>query len=152
MFSLFRKSQPFLSEKEQAIILNAIQDAEKQTSGEIRLFIEGRCKYIDPLDRAVEIFHSLKMTETQFRNGVLVYIAKKDKQLAIYGDEGIHQKVGAAFWNEEVKKMIAEFKANHFAEGLAQIISDIGAALQHHFPYDQKGDTNELPNDIVFGK
>jgi len=92
------------------------------------------------------------MYETAERNAVLVYIAMKDRQLAVFGDEGIHQKVGSDFWNTEVKKMLAEFKAQHYAEGLATIIEDIGEALAFHFPYDNKGDKNELPDDIVFGK
>jgi uncharacterized membrane protein len=101
--------------------------------------------------RAQEIFLSLKMTETAQRNAVLVYIAMKDRQLAIYGDEGIHTKVGDAFWNNEVKKMLEQFNGENYTEGLVQIIYDIGEALVTHFPYDGSTDKNELPDEIVFG-
>lgn len=153
MFGLFRKKpQRYFTDAEQERIVAAIRNAEQRTSGEVRLFIENRCEYIDPLRRAHEIFGNLKMYETAERNGVLVYIAMKDHQLAVFGDEGIHQKVGSAFWAEEVKKMLHEFRQQHYAEGLATIIEDIGVALAHHFPYDGKVDKNELPDDIVFGK
>lgn len=153
MFSFFRrKPENHFSKQEKKLITDAIEQAERCTSGEIRVFVENRCRFVDPLDRAAEIFQGLKMHETAARNGVLVYIAMKDRQLAIFGDEGIHRKVGYAFWNEEVKKMLQQFNKDHYAAGIAQIVQDTGAALAHHFPYDRPTDTNELPDDIVFGK
>jgi uncharacterized membrane protein len=147
---LFRKKKEFFSHEEQDRIVQAIQAAEKQTSGEIRVYVEGRCRFIDALDRAVELFYGLKMQETDHRNGVIVYVAIKDRQLAIFGDEGIHQKVGTDFWQLEVKKMLDEFNSAHFVAGIVEIVHDIGQALHHHFPY-QREDKNELPDDIVFG-
>jgi uncharacterized membrane protein len=152
MFGLFRtKPARYFSEEENRRIVAAIQEAERRTSGEVRVFVEKRCRFIEPLMRAQEIFLSLKMTETAQRNAVLVYIAMKDRQLAIYGDEGIHTKVGDAFWNNEVKKMLEQFNGENYAEGLVQIIFDIGEALVTHFPYDGSTDKNELPDEIVFG-
>lgn len=153
MFGLFRKKpERYFSEQEKQKIVTAIQSAEQKTSGEVRIFIENRCEYVNPLNRAQELFFNLKMDQTAERNGVLVYIAMKDRQLAVFGDEGIHQKVGSGFWNEEIKKMLAEFRQQHYADGLAAIIEDIGGALAYHFPYDRKDDKNELSDDIVFGK
>jgi uncharacterized membrane protein len=148
---LHRKAEDFFSEKEKEQILTAIRMAEQQTSGEIRLFVESRCRFINPLDRAAEIFFGLKMDKTAQRNAVLIYIAVKDHQLAVFGDEGIHQKVGEAFWKEEVTKMIGLFKGQSYGDGLAGIITEIGNALQQHFPYTQE-DKNELPDEIVFGR
>ncbi|MCW3087001.1 MAG: hypothetical protein JWQ78_387 [Sediminibacterium sp.] len=153
MLGLFtRKKEDYFSAEEKAMIVQAIQAAEKRTSGEVRIFVESRCRFVDPLMRAHEVFLALKMTETAERNGVLVYVAMKDRQLAIYGDEGIHAKVGNAFWNAEVKKMLQQFNNNNYAEGIAQIIRETGEALVAHFPYDGKLDKNELPDEIVFGK
>lgn len=132
-------------------MVQAIRFAEKQTSGELRLFVESRCKYINPVDRAIELFSELKMHNTKDRNGVIIYIAMKDRQLAIYGDEGIHNRLGQEFWTKEVNTMIDEFHAEHFTDGIVKIIGDIGQALKTHFPYD-KEDNNELEDGIVFGK
>lgn len=153
MFGLFKKKKPteYFSEDEKQQIVASIQRAEQRTSGEVRIFVENRCEYVDPLMRAKEIFYSLKMTETAERNGVLVYVAMKDKQLAIFGDEGIHAKVGNAFWSTEVQKMLKQFNRENYAEGMIQIITDIGEALANNFPYDGKTDKNELPDEIVFG-
>jgi uncharacterized membrane protein len=150
-FGLFNKSEDFFSEKEKEQIVTAIRQSEKRTSGEIRLFVESRCRYINPIDRAREIFFGLKMDKTDDRNGVLLYIAVKDHQLAVFGDEGIHQKVGSAFWQTEVQKMIALFKGQNYGDGLAGIVTEIGNALHLHFPYTDD-DKNELPDDIIFGK
>jgi uncharacterized membrane protein len=153
MFRLFkRKPGSYFSEQKKKLITDAIQKAEHRTSGEIRVFVESRCRFVDPLYRAQEVFGRLKMHETVARNAVLVYVAMKDRQLAIYGDEGIHQKVGDVFWNEEVKKMLQHFNSDHYAEGIAQIVHAAGEALVQHFPYDGATDKNELPDDIVFGK
>jgi len=153
MLSLFkRKAEHFFSPQEKQNIVQAIQQAEHNTSGEIRIYIESKCRFVNALDRALEIFNKLNMHTTQQRNAVLLYVAIKDRQLAVYGDVGIHQKVGDTFWNEAVAKIIAAFNKEDYAKGIAQMIIEIGQALQHHFPYDAKTDINELPDDIVFGK
>ena len=150
MFSLFKKKRPF-SKEEEHLIAEAIRQAERNTSGEIRVYVESRCSYMDALDRAVELFEMMGMTATKERNGVLVYVALKDHQLAIYGDEGIHQKVGPGYWNDEVFKMIRDFNRENYAAGIAGCIEDIGQALQQFFPYTDK-DTNELSDEIHFGR
>jgi uncharacterized membrane protein len=148
----FIKKKDFFTPAEQNQIVEAIKLAEKQTSGEIRVFVESKCRFVHPLDRAVEVFRHLKMNQTAQRNGVLVYVAIKDRQLAIFGDQGIHEKVGEKFWQEKVALMIAGFSKKSYAESIARIVSEIGEALRLHFPYADKGATNELPDDIVFGR
>lgn len=148
----FFSRKPLLSEPAQQKVITAIQDAERRTSGEIRVFVESRCKFVDPLDRAMELFFGLKMDQTQARNGVLVYVAIKDRQLALYGDKGIHEKVGTAFWDQQVRHMLTHFNRADYADGIAGVVTGIGEALYRHFPYDRDSDTNELPDDIVFGK
>jgi uncharacterized membrane protein len=150
-FSFFKR-KPFFKSEEQDKIIAAIRNAEKRTSGEVRLFIESRCKYVEPLDRAAELFYGLQMEKTKERNAVLVYIAVKDHQLAIFADEGIHRKTGPDFWKKEVQVMLNEFNREDYAAGLVKVIGDIGEALYQHFPYDNVQDKNELPDDIVFGK
>lgn len=153
MAGLFkRKPVQFFSAGEQEKIVQAIKTAELQTSGEVRVFIESRCRFVDPIDRAKEVFAQLEMQHTAQRNGVLVYIAVKDRQLAIYADEAIFIKAGTAFWQEEVVKMLRLFNKEDYAEGIATVVLEIGAILSHHFPYDAATDKNELPDDIVFGK
>jgi len=153
MLSFFKpRKQKFFSAEEEAKIINAIRLAEQQTSGEIRLYIESKCRFVDPLDRAAEIFLQLKMRETENRNAVLVYVATKHRQLAVFADEGIYTKAGKDFWNNTVQLMLKEFKKENYAEGLAEVIQKIGDSLKTHFPYDAATDKNELPDDIVFGK
>lgn len=147
-----RKPQSFFSEQEQNEIVEAIQHAEKQTSGEIRVFIESKCRFLDALDRAREIFANLQMQNTQSRNAVLLYVALKDRQLAVYGDEGIHQLLGDDYWNSVVMKMIAHFNKENFSKGISECITEIGMVLKSHFPYNEETDKNELPDEIIFGK
>lgn len=152
MSFFLRKKNRFFTPDQSRLITDAIRAAEQRTSGEVRVFVENRCSYMDALDRAAEIFFNLKMDKTRDRNGVLIYLAVKDRQLAVFGDEGIHQKVGTDFWKQEVQKMISSFNNENYTDGLIQVIGDIGEALQSHFPYEKSTDKNELPDDIVFGK
>jgi uncharacterized membrane protein len=152
MFSLFKKKPAFFTADEQQRIVAAIKQAEQATSGEIRLFVESRNAYVDPMDRAKEIFDKLKMYNTQNRNAVLLYIAMQDHQLALLGDEGIYKKLGADYWHAEVKEMLQQFKAEHICDGIIKCVTDIGEALKAEFPYTPGCDKNELPDDIVFGK
>lgn len=151
IFSFLSKRKDWFTPQEHEAIVNAIRSSEKRTSGEIRVFIESRCSFVDPVDRAVEVFFGLKMDQTEDRNGVVLYIAMKDHQLAVFGDKGIHEKVGTEFWNKEVSKMLSSFRKENYAGGIVQIVTEIGEALVIHFPYDNE-DRNELPDDIVFGR
>ncbi len=148
----WQKEKEYFSAEEKERILAAIKLAEQRTSGEVRLFIESKCKYVNPVDRAKEIFFELQMDKTIDRNGTLIYIAMKDRQAAVYGDEGIHQRVGQKYWEDEINKMLLNFKEQHIVDGICLCIEDIGDALHKHFPYDRETDKNELPDDIVFGK
>ncbi len=150
MFRLFKR-KPFFAADETALIVDAIRSAEQNTSGEIRFFVESRCKYVNALDRAVEIFYSLEMDETEQRNGVLVYLAVKDHQLAIFGDKGIYERVAPDFWEKEVQLIVSRISADNLVQGLCNCVKDIGMALQQYFPYSATTDKNELPDEIVFG-
>lgn len=148
---LFKKKKPLFSDEENDLIVNAIKEAEMQTSGEIRVFVESHCKYVDAIDRAKQIFSNLKMEKTEERNAVLFYMALRDKQLALFADEGIHKATGENFWKETLAEVINNISGDKIATGIASGIKKIGAALQTHFPYDKDVDKNELPDEIIFG-
>lgn len=151
IFSIFSKRKPFFSPEENERIVESIREAERQTSGEVRLFVESRCTYVDALDRAKEIFENLKMEETEFRNGVLFYVAIEDKQLAIFADSGIHEATGNEYWKNVVHEILSVFSKNDIVGGITTTILSIGQALKSHFPYEMKMDKNELPDEIIFG-
>jgi hypothetical protein len=152
MFNWFRNNaEDYFTPHQKSVIVAAVKQAEKQTSGEVRVFIESKCSYVNAIDRAKELFDKLDMHNTEERNAVIVYVAIKHRQLAIFGDAGIYEKVGQKFWDEQLRQMLQYFNREDFVEGIATVVSEIGEALHQHFPY-QKNDVNELPDDIVFGK
>ena len=148
----WQKKKEYFSVAEQQTIVEAIRFSEKRTSGEIRVFVESRCRYVDAIDRAAEIFFRLEMERTDDRNAVLVYVAMKDRQLAVFGDENIHKKVGIEYWDNTVNKILSSFNRENYAKGLSQCVTEVGEALHYYFPYDNDTDKNELPDDIVFGR
>jgi uncharacterized membrane protein len=148
----WQKKKTYFNEEETQLMLEAVRKAEQQTSGEVRVFVESKCRFVDAMDRAKELFIQLRMYETVDRNATLIYVAVDDHQFAILGDEGIHKKVGDAYWNEEVNKMLMHFKHSNLVNGICQAIVDLGEALHHYFPYNHTTDKNELPDEIVFGR
>jgi len=148
----WQKKIEFFTVDEKQRIIAALREAEQRTSGEVRVFVESRCRFVDALDRAAEIFFLLKMDMTEKRNASLVYIAMRDRQYAVFGDEGIHKAVGEEFWKNEAQKMCEHFSRESYADGICSIVKDIGIALHYHFPYDGDKDKNELPDEIVFGE
>jgi len=150
MFSLFKKKE-FFSAQDKEQIVEAIRKAEKETSGEIRIYVESKNAYVDAIDRAAEVFFKLKMQNTDHRNAVLLYIAMDHHELALFADEGIYQKAGAAYWDNAVKNMIAQFTKENISNGIVQCVKQIGETLKEKFPYIPSEDKNELPDEIVFG-
>ena len=140
----------FFTTEEKSLIKKAIEAAELNTSGEIRLHVDNRCR-IDPLDCAAAWFKKLKMHETEKRNGVLFYIAVKDKKFAILGDAGINAVTPDDFWDSIKAEMHVYFADKRFADGLVKGIEMAGEKLKTHFPY-QTDDKNELSDEISFGK
>lgn len=143
-------AKKFFTSEQQKSILDAIANAELNTSGEIRVHIDDKCKG-DVLDRAANMFHQLKMDKTELRNGVLFYLAVSDHKFAILGDKGINEKVPGDFWDHIKVVMLEHFKKQQFTEGLCKGIEMAGEKLKTNFPL-QHNDTNELHNEVTFGK
>ena len=137
-----------INESDKIAIQEAIQKAEELTSGEIRVHIDKNCSG-EPLKRAIEVFNKLKMHETKERNGVLIYLAFKDRKLAILGDEGIDKKVANDFWDSTKEQLILDFKNNQFIPGIIKSINEVGVRLKEYFPH-QVDDIDELSNEITF--
>jgi uncharacterized membrane protein len=143
------KVEDFLTAQEEQEIIAAIRKAEQRTSGEIRIHIEKTSK-IDAIDRAMDVFHLLKMDNTKLQNGVLIYVAVEDRNFVIFGDKGINDAVESNFWDSTKDVMQKHFKSSNFKQGLIEGVLKAGEQLEKHFPW-QHNDTNELPNEISKG-
>lgn len=138
----------FFSRKEKKQILAAVQEAEKNTSGEIRVHLEYKVR--EPVyGHAQKVFQRIGMTKTAQRNGVLIFLATGNKKFAVLGDVGINEKVPEGFWNDVIRIMQDHFKQNKFSEGISEAILRIGEKLKAHFPY-QADDKNELSDGISY--
>ncbi|MGI6479293.1 MAG: TPM domain-containing protein [Salinivirgaceae bacterium] len=143
-------SKDFFTTEQKQQIVDAIGEAELNTSGEIRVHIDTKCKTKNPIDRAVQIFNKLEMHKTDLQNGVLIYLSVLDRKFAIIGDEGIDKKVPDDFWNNTKNLMIDHFKKGEMVIGLTEGIKLAGLQLKEFFPY-QADDVDELPDKISFG-
>ena len=144
------KKKKFFNKEEEERIMAAIRTAEQASSGEIRVFVESVCD--DSVEkRTIEIFKKLKMYKTRERNAVLIYIATESHKFAIFGDEGIHKKMGFSFWTTEVATLKSFLIEDKMVDGVCKVAMDIGDVLKAHFPY-QSDDKNELPDKPIYGK
>ena len=142
-------AESFLSAQEEHAVILAIQKAEKNTSGEIRVHIEKQSKK-PTLERAKEVFLFLEIHQTKQRNGVLFYVDVQNKQFAILGDEGINKLVPANFWEKEQQLVTQFFAKKEFENGLTEGILKVGEKLKEFFPY-KSNDSNELSDEISKG-
>lgn len=138
-----------LTTADENTLVKAILEAEKQTSGELRIHIEDNSKK-DPMKRAKVVFKMLKMHKTALKNGVLFYISKAQKSFVVLGDKGIDKVVPDDFWEEVKNEVIAHFKKEDYVAGLEKGVLMAGTQLKKYFPY-QKDDVNELSNEISKG-
>jgi len=138
--------EDFLTAQEEQEIVLAILEAEKNTSGEIRVHLEAHT-HMNHFERAKEVFHLLKMDNTKEENGVLIYVAVLDKQFVIYGDKGINNVVAEGFWTSTKDLIESHFKEGRFKQGIVDGILKAGKVLENYFPWNH-GDTNELSNEI----
>lgn len=141
-------SYDFLTESQEQQIVEAIEKAEKQTSGEVRVHIEHHCDE-EPLERSAYIFHELGMDQTELQNGVLIYVASEDHKAAIYAGKGIYDQVEKDYWNDVLNILIQHFKKKEFEQGIEDAVKKVGTKLAELFPY--KGtDISELSNEISY--
>ena len=141
-------ARQLLNNEEDRRVVEAIKEAELNTSGEIKVHIENFCKG-NIEKRSLVVFNRLKLNETKLRNGVLIYLSVKDHKFAILGDEGINNVVEDGFWNDVKDLMQSHFKEGRFADGLEQGIQRCGEKLKTYFPH-QSDKINEIPDEISY--
>ena len=142
-------AKEFLEKIDEPAVLAAVREAERSTSGEVRVFVSRRrLRGREVTKRAHKEFHRLDMDTTDERNAVLFYVAPRDRAFAVIGDEAVHAKCGDAFWAETAKLLEADFVEGRFTEGLVKGIRRAGELLARHFPKSD-ADRNELPDGIA---
>ncbi len=144
-----RHARDLLTPDEEAGLVKAIQDAERRTSGEIKVHLEDHCPRA-AIRRAEELFRTLGLAETRARSGVLIYLAVRDKKFAIVGDEGIDTEVPPGFWDDIRDGMGERFRDGRFYDGIRFGVERTGEALGKYLPW-HPDDVNELSDEISFG-
>jgi uncharacterized membrane protein len=144
------RTRDFLSRLEHARIISAIREAESNTSGEIRVYIQRGKFDTDPLIVAQRKFQRLGMFKTRERNAVLIFVAPRAHKFAVVGDKAIHEKCGEQFWQHIVDGMRVHFQDEKFSHALTEAINEVGKVLATHFPRTS-ANANELPDEIVEG-
>ena len=144
------RTKDFLSRLDHDRIVAAIKEAEAQSSGEIRVYVQRGELDGDALVEAQAKFKRLGMERTRERNGVLIFVVPRARKFAVVGDEGVHQKCGDQFWQQLVERMRAHFQKENFTDALVEAIEEAGKLLATHFP-KTSAPRNELPDEIIEG-
>ncbi|MFT3885329.1 MAG: TPM domain-containing protein [Flavobacteriales bacterium] len=143
-------AEDFLTEAERLRVKEAIREAEQRTSGEIRVHLDEAIEE-GVLDHAAFVFQELGMHRTKDRNGVLIYVSVPSQRVAVIGDTNIHARLGDGYWHDVLGILLKHFREGRACEGLCKGIAHLGEQLRTHFPF-QADDTNELSDDISYGK
>jgi uncharacterized membrane protein len=144
------RTKEFLSKLEHDRIVRAIREAESNTSGEIRVFVQRGKLSVDPLIVAQKKFQRLGMHKTRERNAVLIFIAPRARKFAVVGDKAVHEKCGEQFWQGVVDGMRTHFQNEKFSYALTEAVTEVGKVLATHFPRTS-ANANELPDEIIEG-
>ena len=135
-------------------IERAIRATEAQHDGQIRFAVEASLE-LAPLflgqtaqQRAIDVFSSLRVWDTEHNNGVLIYLLLADHDVEIVADRGIHVRLGKEVWETICREMEASFRAGNFEAGVLAGIHAVGKHLSHHFPASN-GKHNEIPDRPV---
>ena len=141
------KSREFLKRLHHDEVVSAIREAEKKTSGEIRVFITSKA-VDEPLEIAKRHFVDVGMEKTRERNAVLIFVAPLTQKFAVVGDTAVHARCGEEFWGELAAEMRGHFRQSDFTQGLVHGVKKAGDLLAKHFPR-KPDDKNELPDTII---
>lgn len=135
-------------------IAAAIRNVEQLHGGEIRFAVESALEPwalmhgLTARERAIEVFSKLRVWDTQYNNGVLIYVLLADRAVEIVADRGIDQREGAASWSAICRQIEAAFAQAQYQSGALVGIEAVADTLGRHFPH-RGPDTNELPDEPV---
>ena len=144
------KPKEFLAGIDEAAVVKAIGEAERATSGEIRVYISHSTRQ-DPMLYAQKRFKKLGMEKTRDRNAVLLYLVPLTRKFAIIGDTAVHAKCGERFWKEACEEFTRTVHDQSMTQAIVKTIHKIGSLLAEHFPC-RPDDQNELPDGIEGGR
>lgn len=142
------KHQQLMESLDQARVVQAIEYAEKKSSGEIRVHIQPSSHGREVRYVAEKTFERLGMTKTELRNGVLLFILSRDQKFTILGDRGVNEKVGEGYWEAIATDLGDRFRLGEFTEGIVNAVERVGELLSEHFPRSHQSDVNELTNEL----
>ena len=135
-----------------AKITKACTEAEKTTSGELRVSIlrkrDKTQKDLSVKDLAVQEFYNLKMDETRDKTGILLFLLLNERKFEILADEGINEKVTPDTWSSQAEVLAQHFKEKKYTDGVVTVVENMGKILTKHFPI-KEDDTNELSDEVV---
>lgn len=132
-------------------ITRAIAESERSHGGELRFAVEATLPAIalwrgqSVRERALEVFSDLRVWDTEYNSGVLVYVQLADQRVEIVADRGISAQVAQGEWDAICRKLETAYRNGSFEQGSLDAIAEISALLQRYFPATAVN-PDELPN------
>jgi putative membrane protein len=98
--------------------------------------------------KALELFHAHGLHQTEARNGLLIFVAPRDRLVEIVADEGVQVAIPHEAWISLCGAVVERAGEGALAEGIAAAVTQAGALLAPHLPA-LPGDKNELSDRVV---
>lgn len=143
-----------LPEATVARLADAVRRSEQGHSGQIRVCVEGGLPLplvwqgYSPRQRALDLFASLGVWDTEANNGVLIYLLLADRAVEVVADRGLTRLTPAPDWEAVLQPVRQHARAGQLEPGLLAAVAEVDALLRRHFPRQAAHATlgNELPD------
>lgn len=115
-------------------IVKALAFVGKKSTGEVHVRIVKKPFERDVMGAALRVFDDYRLTRTQDRNAVLIYLNRSTRRFAIIADEGIHRAVGQRYWDELAVNFREDLLSTYFENAVSLTVYTLALSLGKHFP------------------
>ncbi len=133
-----------------------IATGEGTHRGEVRLIVESALplrkvrRGMTTRQRALDLFGTFRVWDTEENNGVLLYINLADRKVEVIADRAAARRIGDPYWQTVCGVAQAAFRQDAFEQGVRDALESIHRALAIAFPADGDGSRrNELSDAPV---
>ena len=130
--------------------------SEQQHTGQLRLCVETGLPWsylqrdASARERALTLFGKLRVWDTEYNNGVLIYLLLAEHAIELIADRGLNVQVNPKQWAAITTTMSQTLARESLEAGLNQAIDALTALLATHFPLEGSAPIrNELPDAPV---
>jgi uncharacterized membrane protein len=151
-----RGARELFTEETMQRLQQAIATGEATHRGEVRLIVESALplrkvrRGMSARQRALDLFGTFRVWDTEENNGVLLYINVADRKIEVIADRAAARRIGDPHWKTICGLAQQAFREGRYERGVNDAVDSIHRALAVAFPADPlEPRRNELSDEPV---